>query len=172
MDLHETLKSKTTAVAVKLLAAGADKPAPEESFGFFRHKGDMIYLVGNIHPDGVDLDSDYRVQKSMLSAMRKDLLISMQEVAEDGVMGALLRSTLPTGFGFDVTTDSEISEVDFLFSDLGTCAVVTVSMEKDEEFVHYMFDNDVDVMTLGHVTKGDLRIDDEPYGNIHDFAKC
>jgi len=32
--------------------------------------------------------------------------------------------------------------------------------------VQYFFDHNVSVMTLGHVTKGDIRIDDQPYGNI------
>jgi len=73
---------------------------------------------------------------------------------------------MPAELGFDITTDSEIPEEKFLFEDPGTCAVVTVPIDKDEELVQFLFDNQVTVMTLGHVTKGDIRIDDQSYGNI------
>ncbi|MFA7049136.1 MAG: AIR synthase-related protein [Bacteroidales bacterium] len=166
MDTHTTLQRKAVEIAAKLRKEGADKPAPEESFGLFKQKGDMIYLVGDTGSKEVNLDNDYRVQKIMLSAMRKDLVSCVQEVSEGGVFEALLRAAMPAGLGFDITTDSEIPEEQFLFEDPGTCAVVTVHIDKDEELVQYLFDNHINVMTLGHVTKGDIRIDDQSYGNI------
>jgi phosphoribosylformylglycinamidine synthase len=166
MDTHTTLQRKALAIAAKLRDEGADKPSPEESFGLFKQKGDMIYLVGETQSGKVDLDKDYRIQKVMLSAMRKNLVSCVQEVSDGGVFEALLRAAMPAGLGFDITTDSEIPEDQFLFEDPGTCAVVTVSVEKDEELVQYLFDNRINVMTLGHVTKGDIRIDDQSYGNI------
>jgi len=166
MDLHTTILQKTKEMAAALMTQGADKPAPEDSFGVFSKKGDMIYLVGNTEGHKVDLDSDYKIQKIMLSAMRRELVSCVQEGAAGGIIEALLRAALPAGLGFDITTDSEIPETEFLFHDPGTCAVVTVPVEKDEELVQYFFDHNVSVMTLGHVTKGDIRIDDQPYGNI------
>lgn len=160
-------KAKDMMAALK--AEGALRPAPEESYGLFKEKGDMIYLVGNLGTDQVDLDSDYKVQKAMLSAMRKELVNSVQEVTEGGIFKALLRSAMPSSLGFDITTDSEIPEEEFLFSDPGTCAVVTVAEDKDEELVRFLFDHHVTVMTLGHVTKGDIRIDDDSYGLISDL---
>ena len=166
MDTYAKLQRRTVEMVAKLRKEGADKPAPEESFGLFKQKGDMIYLVGETQSNKVDLDKDYRIQKVMLSAMRKNLVSCVQEVSDGGVFEALLRAAMPAGLGFDITTDSEIPEEQFLFEDPGTCAVVTVSVEKDEELVQYLFDNRINVMTLGHVTKGDIRIDDQSYGNI------
>ncbi|MDD2538223.1 MAG: AIR synthase-related protein [Bacteroidales bacterium] len=166
MDTHTTLQRRAVEIAARLRSEGADKPAPEDSFGLFKHKGDMIYLVGDTESKKVDLDKDYRIQKVMLSAMRKNLVSCVQEVSEGGVFEALLRAAMPAELGFDITTDSEIPEEKFLFEDPGTCAVVTVPIDKDEELVQFLFDNQVTVMTLGHVTKGDIRIDDQSYGNI------
>ena len=84
-------------------------------------------------------------------------------------MEALLRVALPSGLGFDITTDSEIPEEEFLLENHGVAAVVTVSMDDDEDLVRFLFDNNITVMTLGHVTKGDIRIDDYSYGNIRDI---
>ncbi len=156
-------------MSAQLRAQGAETVTPENEFAIFKQKGDMIYLVGEPQSEGVDLDSDYKVQKAMLSAMRLHLVSSVQEVAENGVFEALLRAAMPNRLGFDITTDSEIPEEQFLFHDPGTCAVVSVPMDKDEELVHFLFDHQVTVLTLGHVTKGDIRVDDEPYGNIKEF---
>ena len=71
MDLHTTILQKTKEMAAALMTQGADKPAPEDSFGVFSKKGDMIYLVGNTEGHKVDLDSDYKIQKIMLSNPRR-----------------------------------------------------------------------------------------------------
>jgi len=94
----------------RLRREGADKPAPEESYGLFRNKGDMIYLVGETGSKEVNLDKDYKIQKVMLSAMRKNLVSCVQEVSDGGIFEALLRAAMPAGLGFDITTDSEIPE--------------------------------------------------------------
>ena len=40
------------------------------------------------------------------------------------------------------------------------------SKEKEDEFVDYLFDRKIPVMTLGHVTKGEIRIDDQSMGFV------
>jgi len=44
--------------------------------------------------------------------------------------------------------------------------VVTVEEEKENEFVDYLFDRKIPVMTLGHITKGEIRIDDTSLGFV------
>ena len=166
MDTQSILLRKVVEMRARLHREGADKPAPEEAFGLFRNKGEMIYLVGETGSTEVNLDKDYKIQKVMLSAMRKNLVSCVQEVSDGGIFEALLRAAMPAGLGFDITTDSEIPEEQFLFQDPGTCAVVAGPADKDEELVQFLFDNQITVMTLGHVTKGDIRIDDQSYGNI------
>ncbi|NLA15824.1 MAG: hypothetical protein GX877_04720 [Bacteroidales bacterium] len=166
MDTNNTLQNKVNQIVARLRSQGEDKPDPDQAFSMLDHKGDMIYLVGEVHSGDVDLDKEYRMNKVMLSAMRKNLVSCVQEITETGLLEALLRVALPSGLGFDITTDSEIPEEQFLLENHGSAAVVTVSIEKDEDLVQFLFDNKVTVMTLGHVTKGDIRIDDYSYGNI------
>ena len=169
MDTNNTLKNKVNEIVAKLRNAGEDKPGPNEAFNMLDHKGDMIYLLGEVLANDVDLDKQYRMNKVILSAMRKNLVSCVQEITETGLLEALLKVALPSGLGFDITTDSEIPEEQFLFENNGSAAVVTVSIEKDEDLVHFLFDNKIAVMTLGHVTKGDIRIDDTSYGNIREI---
>ncbi|MFY9116708.1 MAG: AIR synthase-related protein [Bacteroidales bacterium] len=169
MDTNSLIKSKVHEIVASLKRQGADKPNPEEAFSMLDHKGDMIYLIGQVQATDVNLDNAYRMNKVILSAMRKNLLSCVQEVTQEGLLEALLRVALPSGLGFDITTDSEIPEEEFLLENHGVAAVVTVSMDDDEDLVRFLFDNNITVMTLGHVTKGDIRIDDYSYGNIRDI---
>jgi phosphoribosylformylglycinamidine synthase len=41
-----------------------------------------------------------------------------------------------------------------------------VSPENEDEFVDYMYDSKTPYFTLGHVTKGEVRIDDQSFGYI------
>ena len=78
----------------------------------------------------------------------------------------LLRAGLPSGFGFDITSDAEIRKDAFLFGEAMGRIVVSVDPQKVDEFVDLMSSLKVPFFALGHVTKGEIRIDDESFGFI------
>ncbi|MFA7451157.1 MAG: hypothetical protein WCY79_06320, partial [Bacteroidales bacterium] len=99
MDTNNTLKSKVNEIVAKLRNSGEDKPDPNEAFNMLDHKGDMIYLLGEVLANDVDLDKQYRMNKVILSAMRKNLVSCVQEITETGLLEALLKVALPSGLG-------------------------------------------------------------------------
>ena len=84
----------------------------------------------------------------------------------DRMFFSLVRNGLPNNLGFDITTDAEIRSDAFLFGESMGRFIVTVPEEKEDEFVDYLFERKIPVMTLGHVTKGEIRIDDKSFGFI------
>jgi hypothetical protein len=46
---------------------------------------------------------------------------------------------------------------------------VTVVEDYEDEFLDFVTDNNVQVMLLGHVTKGRVTIDEENFGFISDY---
>ena len=71
--------------------------------------------------------------------------------------------------GFDVTSDSEVEYEEFLNgTKCGYAAIVSVNEDQEDDFVDKMFDNEVTIFLLGHITKGELRVDDNKYGVISD----
>ncbi|HMC97427.1 MAG TPA: AIR synthase-related protein, partial [Flavobacteriales bacterium] len=84
---------------------------------------------------------------------------------------ALVEMGLPRGLGFDVVTDSEIRPDAFLFGEGQGRAVVTMNEETEVEFLDLMRASRVPFILLGHVTKGKLVVDDEPFGFIEDARK-
>lgn len=155
----------------------------------FERKGDMIYLIGKctndiassqylIHYHKVkyspapyfDLDEEYQMQKVVSTLIDKRLICSAHDVSEGGLFITLLESSMPNQLGFDITTDSEIREDAFLFGEGQGRVVVSVCPSREDDFVDFMMKEKVPFITLGHVTKGELRIDDVSYGFIKDYT--
>ncbi|NPA36942.1 MAG: phosphoribosylformylglycinamidine synthase subunit PurL [Chlorobi bacterium] len=156
----------------------------------FRHKGDMIFLVGksrndvnsseyavnilNIYesaPPYYDEEEEKELQMVVKGLINNGLVRSAHDVSNGGLFFTLLESAVPLEFGFDITSDAEIRKEAFLFGEAQGRVVVSVSPEKQDDFVDFMVDAGFPFSILGHVTKGELRIDDESYGDIRDLKK-
>jgi phosphoribosylformylglycinamidine synthase len=64
-----------------------------------------------------------------------------------------------------------MSEKDFLFDDRNPAILVSVDGNQEDKFVDYMFNNGVRLTLLGHVTKGEMRLDDLSFGFINSFIE-
>jgi len=156
----------------------------------FERKGDMIYLIGKITDDIAssqylvhyhkieyspapyfNLEDEYELHKVISEIIERRLICSAHDVSEGGLFITLLESCIPNQLGFDITTDSEIREDAFLFGEGQGRVVVSVCPSREDEFVDFMMKQKVPFITLGHVTKGELRIDDISYGFIKDYTQ-
>jgi phosphoribosylformylglycinamidine synthase len=154
----------------------------------FKSKGSMIYLVGRSKndiagseylaawhqiekspPPVFDIDEEFRVQEVVSNLIRYSLILSAHDVSDGGLFIALLESGMPKCLGFDITPDAEIRRDAFLFGESQSRVVVSVSSTRETEFIDYMLKTDVPFSALGHVTKGEIRIDDVSYGFICDI---
>ncbi|MBN2682974.1 MAG: phosphoribosylformylglycinamidine synthase subunit PurL [Bacteroidales bacterium] len=156
----------------------------------FKSKGDMIFLVGKSRNDiscseylvswhkikaspvpYFNMEEEYNLQQAVLESIRRDLLQSAHDVSEGGVFVALVESGIVNNLGFDITTDAEIREDAFLFGEAQGRIIVTVSPEKEGDFIDFMLERKIPFSTLGHVTKAQMRIDDVSFGFIEDAKK-
>ena len=156
----------------------------------FKEKGDVIFLIGKSHNDiacseylysfhGVkespppefDLDYEFRVQQSVLGLIRAGLIRSAHDVSEGGLYVTLVESAMPRELGFDITSPAEIRKDAFLFGESQSRIVVTVNLEKEDAFIDFMIEQDLNFSALGHVTKGELRVDDISFGFIKDVKR-
>ena len=156
----------------------------------FKHKGDMIFLIGRSHNDinaseyaklwhNIPVSSppyyNYReeqeVQSITAQIIQKKLVRSVHDVSNGGLFFTLLESAAPLELGFDITSDAEIRKDAFLFGEAQSRVVVTVAPQKQNDFIDAMVESGVPFSALGHVTKGEIRIDDESYGYISDMRK-
>lgn len=153
----------------------------------FSQKGDMIYMLGKSLNDissseylhsyigtkqspcpHFNLDFEVELVKMLQLLAENELVNSMHDVSEGGVYIALLESSMPNILGFDITTPAEIRTDAFLFGEAQGRVIVSVAMEKETNFIDFMIMHNFPFSSLGHVTKGEIRIDDQSFGFIED----
>ena len=156
----------------------------------FKRKGSMIYLIGRSFndiasseylatwhkitespPPKFDIEMECKVQKVVEDIIRFSLVLSAHDISEGGLFITLLESGIPKCLGFDITTDAEIRKDAFLFGESQSRIVVSVSSTRETEFIDYMLQQEVPFSALGHVTRGEIRIDDVSFGFICDLKK-
>lgn len=127
----------------------------KELRNYFESKGDTLYLV-----------SDKEAIKFLNGSIENDFISCLHQISGKGIYDSLIECCKPNQLGFDITTDSEYEEEEFLHGKTKYKAIVAVEEDQEEDFVNYMFNQGVSLTLLGHVTKGELRVDDESYGFI------
>lgn len=156
----------------------------------FKSKGDMIFLIGRSDNDisgseylaaihlidetaapVFDPDHEISLHRTVMELIRRRLIVSAHDVSLGGLFVALVESCLPNNFGFDITSPAEVREDAFLFGESQSRIIVSVSPIQETAFLDFMIEQDFPFSALGHVTKQELRIDDNSLGFITDYAR-
>ncbi|MEN6617959.1 MAG: hypothetical protein ABFC28_00435 [Rikenellaceae bacterium] len=134
----------------------------------FNKKGDTIYLLGNYKEEDDDNSS---VIEILYDAIEKDMVTSAHPLHKAGLFCGLIEACGVKKLGFDITGDAEISDKEFLFNDGNISILISVSSDKEGKLVDFIFNNCIKLTLLGHVTKGELRMDDLSFGFIDDYLE-
>ncbi|MBN2806822.1 MAG: hypothetical protein JXR22_09195 [Prolixibacteraceae bacterium] len=156
----------------------------------FKNKGNNIFLLGRTSDDictsdylefyhGIsnsplpefDLDFEIRLLESVKQLISKNMIQSASPVGKGGLFFSLLRAGWVNELGFDITTAAENRIDAFLFGESMGRIILGVDPALEDEFVDFMFEQKIPFFTLGHVTKGEIRIDDESFGYIDKMSE-
>ncbi len=151
----------------------------------FKQKGNNIFLIGRSVDDlasseylefyhgisdsplpAFNIETELRIQEALKKLNKLNLLCSASPIGKGGLFFALLRAAIPNELGFDITSDAEIRLDSFLFGEAMGRILVDVKPEDEDEFVDVLTEMKMPFFTLGHVTKGEIRIDDISLGYI------
>lgn len=154
----------------------------------FRRKGDFIFLLGQ--PAGslnaslygqlncVKSNNSYALNNNLDAKLNlvvkqlisNNLILSAIIPSIGGLFIAIIEACYKQMLGFDITTDAELDAEVFLFGEDNQCIIVSVDPEFEVQFIDVMINSNVPFSALGHVTKEELRIDDQSYGFITDLV--
>ena len=156
----------------------------------FKNKGDLIFLIGKSRNDisqseylrniiGIeyspapyfDLEEEYKIQNAVQELIHRSLICSAHDVSEGGLWITLLESSFKNKLGFDITTDAEVREDAFLFGESQSRIIVSVRSSKQDRFIDLLQQMKVPFSVVGHVTKGEIRVDDISFGYITDLQR-
>jgi len=151
----------------------------------FQGKSDLIYMIGecvndissseylasyhkinNSSTPYFDLEKEHIVQSTVTKLIRENVIESAHDISDGGAFITLLESSMPNNLGFDITTCSEVREDAFLFGEAPSRIIVSVRETIEDAFLDILNKIDVPFLLLGHVTKGEIRIDDQIFGDV------
>ena len=154
----------------------------------YKDKGDLIFMIGSnrndisssqylVHIHGMeessapyfDLEEEYANQKQVQMLIRENAIKSAHDLSEGGLWVGLLEKGFSSGLGFDITLPAEFRKDAVLFGESASRILVTVSEEHKNKFIDLMMLNGCEFDLMGHVTKGDIRLDDEDWGKVADY---
>ena len=156
----------------------------------FKGKSDLIYMLGTSENDissseylasyhglkessapNFDLDAELELQSQLTILIRSGVIESAHDVADGGTFITLLESAMVNNLGFDITTSSEIREDAFLYGEGPSRIIVSVREVKEDRFLDLLKESKIPFSLLGHVSKGDIRIDDKSFGDVEEYRK-
>jgi len=151
----------------------------------FKQKGGNIFLMGRSVEDigsseylefyheisnsplpAFRIEDEIKIQDALRDLHKEKLLQSASPVGKGGLFFTLLRAAIPNELGFDITTDAELRLDSFLFGEAMGRILLEVDPKKEDDFVDFMTSRKIPFFTLGHITRGEIRIDDKSYGYI------
>ncbi len=124
----------------------------------FKEKGDTIYLVSS--QEAIIFLTNNAVE---------GFITSFEPISDKGLFDSLINCCRENHLGFDITGDSDIEDKVFLHGKTKYLAIISVNEDQEDSFVDYMFNHGIETTLLGHVTKGELRMDDSSYGYIEKY---
>jgi phosphoribosylformylglycinamidine synthase len=164
---------------------GVLRDIENETTHSFKHKGNNIFLIGRTTDDiasseyleffheisdsplpEFDINEEIKIQAAINKLHELKLIESASPVGKGGLFFTLLRASIPNELGFDITTAAETRIDAFLFGEAMGRILVEVNSENEDEFVDVLTEMKAPFFTLGHITKGEIRIDDESMGYI------
>jgi phosphoribosylformylglycinamidine synthase subunit PurL len=156
----------------------------------FKGKSDLIYMLGKCENDissseylasyhglkespapNFDLDVEEELQNTLTKLIRAGVIESAHDVADGGTFITLLESSMVNNLGFDITTCAEIREDAFLFGESPSRVIVSVREVKEDRFLDILKKSDLYFALLGHVSKGEIRIDDISFGDVSEYKE-
>jgi phosphoribosylformylglycinamidine synthase len=151
----------------------------------FKHAGDKIYVIGEITDDlgcseylhfvkGVrhspapyfDLDKEQALHGCIRACIAQRVVASTHDVAEGGVMIALMESCFPQEKGFTVVAGSKVRQDAFYFGEGQGRIVVSVTANQITAFEKLCASFGVPALPVGEVTEGKVSVEGQDFGNI------
>jgi phosphoribosylformylglycinamidine synthase len=150
---------KTKGNNIFIIGKTTDDIGTSEYLEFYHEISDSPLPEFNIH-------DEIKIQLALKKLNDLKLMESASPVGKGGLFFTLLRAAIPNELGFDITTVAETRIDSFLFGEAMGRILVEVPENKEDEFVDVLTEMKVPFFTLGHITKGELRIDDKSFGFI------
>ena len=118
-----------------------------------------------------DLDVEFDLQTSISSLIKNKLILSAHDISDGGLFITLLESSMYNNLGFSIKTNNQVRKDAFLFGESPSRVIVSISKGKEEQFENHLSSTNTIFSKIGHVTSGEILVNDKSFGNNKDYKK-
>ena len=157
----------------------------------FVHRGDALYMVGDVSelfvdsdygrkylhlaPDPIDIADDGEAAEYLeliLDSLQSNgTLFGYCPVGKGGLFGTLVRCTAPGHTGFDILTCREVRLDAFLFGERGVRYIAALDEPNEDFFLLKLGEARVNCCFLGRATRGRILVDGMDFGSIQRYIQ-
>lgn len=188
-EIREPRVKECIEIAQSMFPMEKDSSLPD--YTNFQHRGDAIYMVGDV--SGLFVNSDYG--RRYLHLADNPITLDSETETEDyielilgslqgcsaiysrcrigcgGLFGTLVHCAAMKRFGFDILACREVRLDAFLFGEAGVRYIVSMDEPTEDFFVQKVTEARINCCFLGYVTKGRVLVDDMDFGPISRYLK-
>jgi phosphoribosylformylglycinamidine synthase len=155
----------------------------------FKQPGDVIYLIGRSRNDinsseylhklhrveyspapYFDIDEEYQLHESVKQLITNNLLQSVHDVSEGGLITTLLESGFNRGLGFDVQQSAtNIRKDAYWFGESQSRVVISCTLKNAEKVLAQLTALNIPFEYLGIVTESNIDMEGEYWGHIEEW---
>jgi len=156
----------------------------------YKEPGDVILLIGKQQNDigsseylhklkkteyspapYFDLDEEFAVQGFISKIIKEKLINSAHDISEGGLAVTLLESGFHNDLGFSVSVKSPIRKDAYWFGEAQGRVIVSCSTLNAERLTLNAKEAGIDIIELGTVTSGKIKVNEEDWGNIGEWKE-
>jgi phosphoribosylformylglycinamidine synthase len=145
----------------------------------FQQAEDLIYLLGPVTDDIAcstyvynylnikyspapyfDLDVEFKVQQTVMSAIKEGYIKSAHDVSDGGLFVTLTEAAMVLGLGFEINTDPEVRKDAYLFGEGQSRIVVSITPDLADKFDAFLTQSDIPFAQIGMVKPSPVYIVD------------
>ncbi|MBO7279163.1 MAG: hypothetical protein J6U70_06175 [Bacteroidales bacterium] len=130
----------------------------KNAHNYFQSKGETLYLL-----------KSKQAEQYMKDAANTDYVSCYRKIGADGLFRTLVECSRPHQLGFEIETLLEIEAQQFLHGKTDYVGVISVNDDQEKDFVSFMLNHGIGITLLGHVTKGEFRVDGQSHGFVQDL---
>lgn len=116
-----------------------------------------------------DIDTEYKTQQALQTAIRKQWIESAHDISEGGLFVALMEKTFPSEIGFNIHLKPTQRWDAALFGEAQSRIIISIDPSHQQALEQFLQEQGIDFEHIGNTTGNRLQINDTDFGSITEY---
>ncbi len=156
----------------------------------FKKEGDLILLLGETHDNinrseylqtimGIrdskvpvfNMNSEVILHDAIGQLIRAQIVNSVHDVSEGGIIQSLLESSFPNDIGFKVKNNGNLRDDVFFFNESQSRAIISLNPENKDDVIALLNNIGIPHEVLGVTIRGKIMVNEQEFGDVQEWQE-